>query len=96
MSNDLILENGEIKCVFRYGEGSEIYFGYDITLFYQAVYAYYNNVGADNKAYHRHYESFITSLYNYLQSNNYFKAEYISRMAFLYFASYFNLEGSVL
>ncbi len=96
MSNDLILENGEIKRVFRYGEGSEIYFGYDITLFYQAVYAYYNNVGADNKAYHRHYESFITSLYNYLQSNNYFNAEYISRMAFLYFASYFNLEGSVL
>lgn len=96
MSNDLILENGEIKRIFRYGEGSEIYFGYDITLFYQAVYAFYNNVKANNEMYHKYYELFITSLYNYLQINNYFKAEYISRMAFWYFVSYFNLEGSVL
>lgn len=96
MSNDLIMVNGEIKRIFRFGECSEIYFGYDISLFYPAVHAYCNNIGSSAEKYQKNYKSFIKQLYSYLLSNNYLKYDYISDKTFRYFSEYFDLKGNVL
>lgn len=96
MSNDLVYKNGEIKRAFRFGEGSELYFGYDIRLFYLSIYTYFNCLNASTDKYQKYYNTFIERLYIYLKNNNYFKYDYITEESFRYFSSYFNLDGNLL
>lgn len=96
MSNDLVYVNGEIKRVFRYGENSELYLGYDFSLFYPAVYAYYNNVKGKKEEYCIYYETFVKFLHSYFQNNNYFKYNYISQEEFDFMADYFNFKKDIV
>lgn len=96
MSNDLQLQGNEIKRGFRFGENSEIDLGYNIHLFYMAVYSYFNNVKTSAIRYHNNYKKFILSLYAYLQNNHYFRYGYITQEAFIYFKNYFDLKGYMI
>lgn len=96
MSNNLSYENGEIKRIFSFGECSEIYFGYDIYLFYPAVYAFFNSVRASEEKYQEYYAFFINQLNRYLKVNSYFQYKYITKESFEFFSKYFNLKGVMI
>lgn len=71
-------------------------FGYDVRLFYYALYAFYNNVRTSNEKYQLYYELFLQVLYSYLVTNDYFKYDYIKQEDWDYFKEYFDLEGEII
>ena len=96
LSNHVQLENGLIKRCFRLGESCDILSEYDITVFYAAVYSYYNRTALYNNKYQKFYKYFVKTLKNYLAVNDYFTNKYISEREYDFLAEYFNMDGNVL
>lgn len=96
LSNSVIKDGDRIVRCFKLGESSDILSEHDFTVFYAAVYAYYNCSKMVSEKYKKQYGKFIKSLEAYLLENNYFKNKYISTEAFQYFSQYFDMEGEVL
>lgn len=98
ISNGLMYDDNkdEINRIFYLVECSEIYFSYDVRLFYLAIYTYYNLLRAVAKEYCKNYNKFIDQLYCYFRDNGYFKLGYISVKEFEYFSKYFDLKEEVV
>lgn len=96
LSNHVQLENGLIKRCLRLGESCDILSEYDITVFYAAVYSYYNRTALYSNKYQKFYEYFVKTLKNYLAVNDYFTNKYISEREYDFLAEYFNMDGNVL
>ncbi len=96
LSNDIQMEGSRILRCFKMGESSDILSEYDISVFYAAVYSYYNHIGFTDNRYQQYYNSFIQALKSFLFSNGYFANKYISEKEFDFLAEYFNMNGNVL
>lgn len=96
LSNHVQLDNGLIKRCFRLGESCDILSEYDITVFYAAVYSYYNRTALYNNKYQKFYKYFIKTLKNFLAVNDYFTNKYISEREYDFLAEYFNMDGNAL
>lgn len=98
-----ILSNGveliDDKMILRYfklGESSDILFEYDMTVFYAAIYSYYNCLNMSAEKYKEGYASFINAFRNFLLREKYFENKYISAEAFEYYSDYFDMDASIL
>lgn len=98
-----IISNGvamiDDKMILRYfklGESSDILLEYDMTVFYAAIYSYYNCLNMSAKKYKESYVSFTNALRNFLMSEKYFDNMYITVEAFEYYSDYFDMDISIL
>lgn len=96
LSNYVMMEKNKILRCFKMGETSDILSEYDISVFYAAIYSYYNHIGSTDEKYQQYYDQFIKALKGFLFNNGYFENKYISEKEFDFLADYFKMEGDVL